>query len=75
MDCKHGLNQYRLSRAKSYTQLFMETLSNIKLMYQMYSEGLIDNDITERYITCNINELDRNWEDFKGYIEQRDDMC
>ncbi|MNI74608.1 hypothetical protein D3C73_1307030 [compost metagenome] len=74
MDCMHGLNQYRLNRAKSYTQLFSETVSKIELMYQMSSEGLIDNDIAERYISRNINELDRNWNDFKGYIEQRDDM-
>lgn len=74
MEDKHGLSQYRLNRAKSYTQGFVEAVNKIELMFQMSKQGMTDEKVAEIYISYNIKELERNWEDFKGYIEQRDDM-
>jgi len=74
MKCKHGLSQYRLNYAKSYAQGFLETVSKVEMMVQMSEQGLVDEEIAENYIKRNIDELDRNWEYFKGYIEQREDM-
>lgn len=74
MKGKHGLSQYRLNYAKGYAQGFLETINKIEMMYQMSDQGLVEDGIAERYISNNINELDRNWGYFKGYIEQRDDM-
>ncbi|MCP1184987.1 hypothetical protein [Paenibacillus sp. 1781tsa1] len=74
MKGKHGLNQYRLNHAKGYAQNFLEMVSKIEIMFQMSDQGLVEDGVAERYISNNINELDRNWEYFKGYIEQREDM-
>jgi len=74
MRVKHGLSQYRLNHAKSYVQGFLETVNKIEMMFQMSEQGLIDEEIAERYISSNIVELDRNWEYFKEYINQREDM-
>ncbi|MGM9986386.1 MAG: hypothetical protein ACI35O_04065 [Bacillaceae bacterium] len=73
MKDKHGLNQYRLNYAKGYAQGFLEMVNKIELMYQLSEQGLIDEDKTENYISNNLKELDRNWEYFKSYIEQRKD--
>ncbi|MGD2352277.1 hypothetical protein ACP8H2_11195 [Bacillus subtilis] len=67
------MSQYRLNRAKSYAQSFLETVSKI-FMYQLSLQKLVDPDITETYIARNIKEIDREWEDFKSYIEQQEDM-
>lgn len=74
MKSKHGLSQYRLNYAKGYAQSFLETVHKIEVMFQLSEEGAIESDIAERYISGNIAELDRNWDYFKGYIEQREDM-
>ncbi|ARB37299.1 hypothetical protein JS609_02014 [Bacillus subtilis] len=68
------MSQYRLNRAKSYAQSFLETVSKIEFMYQLSLQKLVDPDITETYIARNIKEIDREWEDFKSYIEQQEDM-
>ncbi|MEK3811030.1 MULTISPECIES: hypothetical protein [Bacillus] len=73
-ESKHGMSQYRLNRAKSYAQSFLETVSKIEFMYQLSLQKLVDPDITETYIARNIKEIDREWEDFKSYIEQQEDM-
>lgn len=74
MESKHGMSQYRLNRAKSYAQSFLETVSKIEFMYQLSLQKLIDPDIAETYIARNIKEIDRELGDFKSYIEQREDM-
>lgn len=74
MESKHGMSQYRLNRAKSYAQSFLETVSKIEFMYQLSLQKLIDPAIAEACITRSIKEIDREWEDFKSYIEQREDM-
>ncbi|MEX5484253.1 hypothetical protein ACFRGK_12050 [Bacillus subtilis] len=74
MESKHGMSQYRLNRAKCYAQSFLETVSKIEFMYQLSLQKAIDPDIAETYIARNIKEIDREWEDFKSYIEQREDM-
>jgi hypothetical protein len=71
---KHGLSQYRLNYAKGYAQQTLEAVSKIEMMYQMSVQGLVSEEIAENYISSNIKELERNWEYFKGYIEQREDM-
>lgn len=74
MEDKHGLSQYRLNRAKSYTQGFVEAVNKIELMFQMSKQGMADEKAAEIYISYNIKELERNWDNLKRYIEQRDDM-
>ncbi|MGG1363588.1 hypothetical protein [Bacillus velezensis] len=74
MESKHGMSQYRLNRAKNYAQSFLETVSKIEFMYQLSLQKLVDPVIAETYIARNIKEIDREWEDFKSYIEQREDM-
>lgn len=74
MEYKHGLSQYRLNYAKGCAQGFLETINKIEFMFQLSEQGMIDEEVAEGYITRNIGVLDRNWEYFKGYIEQRDDM-
>lgn len=74
MKGKHGLTQYRLNYAKSYAQNFLETVSKVEMMFQLSEQGMVSEEIAENYISSNVKELDRNWEYFKGYIEQRDDM-
>ncbi|WP_342423132.1 hypothetical protein [Paenibacillus sp. FSL E2-0178] len=74
MKDKHGLSQYRLNHAKSYAQNFLEAVNKIEMMCQMSEQGLVDYGVAEGFIARNINELDKNWEYFKGYIEQREDM-
>jgi len=69
---KHGLNQYRLNYAKNYAQNFLETVNKIEMMFQMSEQGLVKEEVAGNYISNNIKELDRNWEYFKSYIEQRD---
>ncbi|RXZ77994.1 hypothetical protein EBB07_28455 [Paenibacillaceae bacterium] len=71
---KHGLNQYRLNYAKGYAKEFFEMVSKIELMYQLSVQGLVDDSVAESYIKRNIDELDAQWEYFKGYIEQRENM-
>lgn len=71
---KHGLSQYRLNYAKDYAKSFLETVNKIELMFQMSEEDIVDEEIAEKYIARNIKELDSDWEYFKSYIEQRDDM-
>jgi hypothetical protein len=71
---KHGLSQYRLNHAKSQAQIILEAVNKIEMVFQMSEQGHIDENLAENYIARNIEELDRNWEYFKGYIEQRDDM-
>lgn len=74
MKGKHGLSQFRLNYAKGCAQNFLEIVNKIEMMYQMSDQGLVDEEIAERYITTNINDLDQNWKYFRGYMEQRDDM-
>jgi len=74
MKQKHGLNQYRLNHAKDYAKLFVEKTNKIELMYHMSTEGLVDETIAENFISGHIKELDREWEEFKSYINQREDM-
>ncbi|PLR72260.1 hypothetical protein [Bacillus sp. UMB0728] len=74
MESKHGLSQYRLNYAKNYAQGFADSVSKIEMMYQMSAEGLISDEVAENYISRNIKEIERNWEYFKSYIVQRDDM-
>ncbi len=74
MKSKHGLNKYRLYYAKGYTKDFFEAVCKIEMMHELSIEGMVDEKIAEDYITRNINELDRNWEEFKSYITQRKDM-
>jgi len=71
---KHGLSQYRLNYAKDYAKSFLETVHKIELVYQMSQQNLMSEELAENYISKNINELERNWEYFKSYIEQREDM-
>ncbi|UTL74843.1 hypothetical protein [Bacillus halotolerans] len=71
---KHGLNQYRLNQARSYARSFSETVARIEFMYQLSVEKIVDTVIAESFITGNIKELDRDWEEFKQYIKQREDM-
>lgn len=74
MKGKHGLSQYRLNHAKSQAQVILEAVNKIEMMFQMSTQGHIDEELAENYISRNVKELDRNWEYFKSYIEQRDDM-
>jgi NRPS condensation-like uncharacterized protein len=74
MEKKHGLSQYRLNHAKGYAQGILETVNKIEMMYQMSLQGLVSDEFAESYISRNIKELNHNWEYFKGYIEQREDM-
>ncbi|TXF72872.1 hypothetical protein FUA19_06365 [Bacillus subtilis] len=74
MEPKHGLSQYRLNSAKSCARSFLETVTKIELMYQLSLQKLVDPDIAETYIARNVKEIDREWEHFKSYIEQREDM-
>lgn len=74
MEKKHGLSQYRLNYAKDYAQNILETVNKIEMVYQMSAQGLISEEVAENYISINIKELEGNWEYFKGYIEQREDM-
>lgn len=74
MKSKHGLSQYRLNHAKGQAQVILEAVYKIEMMFQMSEQGHIDEELAENYISRNIKELDRNWEYFKGYIEQREDM-
>jgi hypothetical protein len=74
MKYKHGLSQYRLNHAKSQAQVILEAVNKIEIMYQMSEQGHIDEELAENYIKRNVKELDRNWEYFKSYIEQREDM-
>lgn len=71
---KHGLSQYRLNYAKGFAQGFVEAVNKIELMFQLSDQGMIDKDAAERYISNNIKEFDRDWEYFKSYIKQREDM-
>ncbi len=74
MKGKHGLSQYRLNYAKGYAQNFLEMVNKVELMFQMSEQGLIDEETAEKYISKNIKALDKDWEYFKSYIEQREDM-
>ena len=74
MKSKHGLSQYRLNYAKGYAQSLLETVNKIEVMFQLSEQGMIESEVAERFISGNIEELERNWEYFKGYIEQREDM-
>lgn len=74
MKGKHGLSQFRINYAKGYAQNFLETVTKIEMMFQLSEQGMINEEVAENYISHNIKELDRNWEYFKGYIEQREDM-
>lgn len=74
MKSKHGLSQYRLNYAKGYAQSLLETVNKIEVMFQLSEQGMIVSEVAERFISSNIEELERNWEYFKGYIEQREDM-
>lgn len=71
---KHGLSQYRLNHAKSYALNFLELVNKVEMMFQLSEQGLIDEGLAENYISNNLKELERNWEYFKGSIEQREDM-
>lgn len=71
---KHGLNRYRINHAKDYAKMFHEKMIQIDLMFRMSVEGLIDEKIAENFISANIEELDSELEEFKGYIKQREDM-
>ncbi|MCI3197690.1 hypothetical protein GXP75_18860 [Bacillus sp. HU-1818] len=74
MKSKHGMNQYRLNCAKSYAQSFLDKISKIEFMYHLSLQKLIDPTIAETFIDKSVKEIDMDWEDFKKYIEQRDDM-
>ncbi|SSS88055.1 Uncharacterised protein [Acinetobacter baumannii] len=54
--------------------MFHEKMIQIDLMFRMSVEGLIDEKIAENFISANIEELDSELEEFKGYIKQREDM-
>lgn len=71
---KHGLSQYRLNYAKSYAQGFLETVSRVEMMFQMSEQNVIDEEVAEIYIKRMIKDINRDWEYFKSYIEQREDM-
>lgn len=43
-------------------------------MYQLSLQKLVDPEIAEPYIARNVKEIDRDWEHFKSYIEQREYM-
>lgn len=69
MESKHGMSQYRLNRAKSYAQSFLETVSKIEFMYQLslQCEVIINNgekffynyvDKEENVGHCHVNALD-----------------
>lgn len=73
MDKKHGLSQYRLNYAKDYAKGFFEAVSKIEIMFQLSKEGHISEDLAGNYIKSNIDEIDRNWDYFKSYLEQRVD--
>lgn len=74
MKAKHGLNQYRLNHAKSQAQVMLETINKVEMVYHLSTQGHMDEELAENFIARNIEELDRNWEYLKGYIEQREDM-
>jgi len=74
MESKHGLSQFRLNYAKGYAKDFYEAVCKIEMMYQLSLQNMVDEQMAEAYIKRNIDELDQQWEYFKGYIEQRDDM-
>lgn len=69
---KHGLSQYRLNYAKDYAQSFLETVTNIEMVFHMSEQGLMDEKLADIYISRNIEEIDMDWAYFKGYIEQRE---
>lgn len=74
MESKHGLSQFRLNYAKGYAKEFYEAVCKIEMMYQLSTQGLVDESLAESYIKRNTDDLDKQWEYFKGYIEQREDM-
>ncbi|MFK7678726.1 hypothetical protein ACI3ER_11850 [Bacillus sp. Wb] len=74
MKSKHGINQYRLNYAKGYAQNILEAVTKIEMMYHMSEQNLTDETTAENYISGQIKHLDTQWEYFKGYIEQREDM-
>ncbi|MEV9652479.1 hypothetical protein QJS65_10640 [Bacillus altitudinis] len=71
---KHGLSQYRLNQAKNYMKSFSDKIAKIEFMYQLSVEEGIDSEIAENYISNSIKEIEIEWEEFRGYIKQRDDM-
>lgn len=74
METKHGLSQGRLNSAKDYTRIFLENVNRIELMYQLSVNKKVDGKEAEYFIARHIKEIERDWERFKTYIEQRDDM-
>lgn len=74
MKSKHGLSQYRINHAKDYAKMFVEKLVKIDMMYNLSINEMIDEQTAENFISARINELDREWEEFKSYIVQRSDM-
>lgn len=74
METKHGLSQGRLNSAKDYTRIFLESVNRIELMYQLSVNKRVDGKEAENFIARHIKEIERDWERFKTYIEQRDDM-
>ncbi|KQU12111.1 hypothetical protein ASG46_06120 [Bacillus sp. Leaf49] len=71
---KHGLSQYRLNQAKNYMKSFSDKIAKIEFMYQLSVEEGIDSEIAENYISNSIKEIEIEWEEFRRYIKQRDDM-
>lgn len=71
---KHGLSQGRLNTAKDYTRSFLERINKIDLMYQLSVNKMVDGEKAENFIAGNIKGIERDWEWFKSYIKQRDDM-
>ncbi|MHC9080459.1 hypothetical protein [Bacillus altitudinis] len=71
---KHGLSQYRLNQAKNYMKSFSDKIAKIEFMYQLSVEEGIDSEIAENYISSSIKAIETEWEEFRGYIKQRDDM-
>ncbi|MCY7500149.1 hypothetical protein [Bacillus pumilus] len=74
MVTKHGLSQGRLNTAKDYTRSFLERINKIDLMYQLSVNKMVDGEKAENFIAGNIKGIERDWEWFKSYIKQRDDM-
>ncbi|CDG30038.1 MULTISPECIES: hypothetical protein [Bacillus] len=74
METKHGLSQGRLNRAKEYSRNLAERIAKIEMMFQLSVSNIIDGKKAEDFIELNIKEIDQDWEYFKSYIKQRDDM-
>ncbi|MBX0320112.1 hypothetical protein [Shouchella clausii] len=74
MKRKHGTSQYRLNHAKSQAQAMLENIQRIEMMWQMSEQGVVDEEIADRYIRSMIDETTSSWKYLEGYISYREDM-